>query len=90
MCKLIHLFFISVLMMIQPNLSLIFVKLNTTNAIQDGSNEFPFQNLSIALKTQNTTIGNFTFILMPSDLEYDFFEEICNTCNTTIMSSSET
>lgn len=80
----------SIWMMIRPNLCLFFVKLNTTNAIQDGSNEFPFQNLSIALKTQNSSIGNFTFILMPYDLEYDFFEEICNTCNITIMSSSET
>lgn len=67
-------------------LAQIYIRNNVSNPTQNGSQEFPFENFSIAFKNQPFFDSIITFILEESEYSYYFIEN--NPINKTIVIKS--
>ena len=68
------------------NNCLIFVDRSSPDCCQNGTNEFPFQNLSFALQNSLSS-SDLIFVLVSNDISYDFFDILPIPSNITITSS---
>ena len=68
----------------------IFIDLSAqiSNSISDGSQAFPYSNLTEAVQSQNfsgnNNISNIVFILVKNETSYEFFDELTLNFNLTI------